>query len=207
MARNPWWAPWALRHMIEPSMRVLTRQIPELAGMKAGERVLDVCCGTGGLTISYAERGLIATGLDLDPRVIKIADRRVARRGLTNVNFHTGSAVEMPFPDNSFDHASITMGLHELTRPDRDEIISEMKRVVCSQGTLTFLDYRAPLPRGPLSWTARIAEFLAGHEHNGCFRDYLRQGGLAALLDRHQLPGERKKVLTIVEIMLARTAP
>ncbi len=101
MAKNPWWAPWALRNLIEPMMQKLTTQIPEIAGMKAGERVLDVCCGTGGLTFIYARMGIIATGIDLDQRVIEIAERRTTELDLSNASFQTASALELPLADST----------------------------------------------------------------------------------------------------------
>ena len=205
MAKNPWWAPWALCNLIEPSMRSLATQIPDIAGMKEGERVLDVCCGTGGLALIYARMGLIATGIDIDHRVTEVAERRVTQLGLPNASFKTASALELPFEDNSFDHVSIVLAIHEVNRSHRDTIISEMKRVVKTQGTLIFLDYMAPMPQVPYSWLARFTEFLAGRDHNGCFKDYLKQGGLMALLEQHQLLGERKSELSLIEIVLAKT--
>ncbi len=204
MARNPWWAPWALSNLIEPSLRSLSVQIPDIAEMKAGERTLDVCCGTGGLALIYAEVGIAAAGIDIDHRVIEVANKKAERRNLPDVSFQTASALELPFKNNSFDHASITMGIHEIKRHHRDAILSEMKRVVKSQGTLVFLDYIAPLPHGPYSWLAKVTEFLAGNEHNSCFKGFLMQGGLTALLKQHHLLGERKRELSLVEIVVAK---
>lgn len=204
MARNPWWAPWALANLIEPSMRKLTKQIPEIARMKAGESVLDLCCGTGGLAIIYAQAGMIATGIDIDPRVIAIANRRISVSSLPNISFQTASALEMPFDDDSFDYVSITMGIHEVSRPDRDAIISEMRRVVKNGGSFVFLDYMTPMPKLFHLWIANFAEFIAGRDHHQYFKDYLHQGGLMGLLSRHHLPGERKRELSLVEIVIAR---
>ena len=204
MAHNPWWAPWALSNLIEPAMRSLSTQIPEIAGMKSGDKTLDVCCGTGGLAFIYARIGIIATGIDIDHRVIEVAREKATKLNLPNISFQTASALELPFEDGSFDHASITMGIHEVSRDHRNAIISEMKRVVKSQGILVFLDYMAPLPQGPYSWLAKVTEFLAGSDHNSCFKDYLKQGGLMALLNQHQLLGERKRELSLVEIVLAK---
>ncbi len=206
MAKNPWWAPWALNNLIEPMMRDITTQIPKMVGMNAGEKVLDVCCGTGGLAIIYAHTGLIATGIDIDSRVTEVAQRRITQSGLSNISFRTASALELPFENNSFDHVSIVMAIHEVNRSHRDTIISEMKRVVKTPGTLIFIDYKSPLPRGPYSWLTRFTEFIAGNDHNSCFKDYQKQGGLMALLKQHQLLGERKRDLSVIEMVLASTA-
>lgn len=207
MAKNPWWAPWALTRLIEPSMRRMIIQIPELAGMKAGESVLDICCGTGASALYYAEVGLNASGIDIDRRVIDIANKRVNQTDLKNVSFQTASALDLPYGDNSFDHVSIIMGLHEMEIVDRNIIISEMKRVTKENGTLIFLDYIVPLPRNAYYGLAIISEFLAGSDHNHCFKEFLKLGGLMPLLEQHQLTGERKSELKLVEIVLAKSSP
>lgn len=206
MAKNPWWAPWALTRLIEPSMRRLVVQIPQIAGMKAGESVLDVCCGTGASAIYYAQIGLNAAGIDIDKRVIDIATKRVNRSNLQNVSFQTASALELPFDNSSFNHVSIIMGLHEMKVNHRNTIISEMKRVTKDNGTLIFLDYMVPLPRNAYYGLAVVTEFLAGSDHNRCFKEFIKLGGLRPLLKSHQLEGKRAGEHSLVEILLAHTS-
>ncbi|MCK4964128.1 MAG: methyltransferase domain-containing protein [Dehalococcoidia bacterium] len=194
MVANPWWSPWALNRIIEPLMRSLRIQIPELAGMKAGDRALDICCGTGALALHYAKMGIIAAGIDLDPRVIEVAENKRRKLGLSNVSFQTANALDLPFKDNFFDYASISMSLHEKERVDRDRIISEMKRVVKKEGSLVFIDYKIPLPRIPISYTIKIIEFFAGRKHNRCFNDYVKQGGLDKLLNKNHLNKRKRGV-------------
>ena len=168
-------------------MLILRIQIPEFAGMKAGDRALDVCCGTGALALHYASMGVIAAGIDLDPRVIEVAENKRRKLGLSNVSFQTANALDLPFEDNLFDYASISMSLHEKERDDRDRIVTEMKRVVKKEGTLVFIDYKIPLPRIPISSTVKAIEFIAGKKHWKCFNDYVKQGGLDELLKRNYL--------------------
>ena len=172
-------------------MLILRIQIPEFAGMKAGDRALDVCCGTGALALYYARMGIIATGIDLDPRVIEVADNKRRKQGLRNVSFLTAGAPDLPFKDNLFDYASISMSLHEKERDDRDRIVTEMKRVVKKEGTLVFIDYKIPLPRIPISSTVKAIEFIAGKKHWKCFNDYVKQGGLDELLKRNYLQQDK----------------
>jgi ubiquinone/menaquinone biosynthesis C-methylase UbiE len=179
--------PWALNRIIEPSMLVLRIQIPEFAGMKVGDRVLDICCGTGALALHYARMGIIAAGIDLDPRVLQVADIKRRKQGLRNVSFLIATASDLPIKDNLFDYASISMSLHEKERDDRDRIVTEMKRVVKKEGTLVFIDYKIPLPRIPISSAIKAIEFIAGRKHWKCFNDYVKQGGLGELLKRNYL--------------------
>ena len=192
MTKNPWWAPFVLSRIIEPLMRSLRIQTPELAGMKAGDRALDVCCGTGALALHYARKGIFAAGIDQDPRVIQVAEKKRRKQGLMNVSFQVTSAQNLPFEDNFFDYASISMSLHENERADRDIIISEMKRVVKEGGGLVFIDYKVPFPPIPSSYTSKVVELIAGGEHNRYFKDYIKQGGLDELLKKNHLHAEKR---------------
>ena len=124
MVVNPWWAPWALNRLIEPLMKELRLQAPGLVGMQAGDRALDVCCGTGALALYWAGMGVTAAGIDMDPRVIQIADDKRRRRGLDNASFQVANALNLPFEDDFFDFASISMSLHETESTERDAIVS-----------------------------------------------------------------------------------
>jgi len=202
-AANPWWSPWVLAWFIEPLMHSIRTRIPRFAGMKSGERILDVCCGTGALALYYARKGILATGIDLNPRMIEVAENKRKKLSLTTVSFHVGDAIYLPFKDNVFDYASLSMSLHEKEREDRDRIISEMKRVVKEKGDLIFIDYRLPLPRVPVSSTVKMIEFIAGREHNRCFKDYVKQGGLDELLNNNHL--HQAKRLLIGPFALIKT--
>ena len=181
--------------IIDPLLRGVRLRLIEFCGMKAGDRVLDVCCGTGDQAFQYAKAGIITTGIDLDPNMLKLARKDKRNRGLKGVSFQRADACYLPFKDNSFDYASISFALHEKERAARDKIIAEMKRVVKRGGALLFLDFQVPLPRKPISYLVRAIEFFAGREHHRCFKDYLVQGGLEVLLARNRLTGARRDYL------------
>ena len=195
MVVNPWWAPWMLNRVIEPLMKELRVQAPGLADMQAGDTAVDICCGTGALALHYAGMGVTAAGIDMDPRVIEIANGKGQKLGLTNASFRVADALNLPFEDDYFDYASISMSLHETESTERDTIISEMKRIVKGAGALIFIDYKVPLPLIPSSYTSKVVELVCGRDHNRCFRDYVRQGGLDGLLDKHGLHVEKRAEL------------
>ncbi len=190
--------------LIDPFLRGVRLYTIYFSRMKAGDRVLDVCCGTGDQAFHYAGAGITAAGIDLDPNMLKLAGKD--KRKTTNVSFQRADACYLPFKDNSFDYASISFALHEKERAARDKIIAEMKRVVRKGGALIFLDFQVPLSRKLLPSLVRVLEFLAGREHHRCFRDYLAQGGLDVLLARNQLAEARRGYLndgliTIIKAM------
>ena len=173
--------------LIDPLLRDIRKFTPEFSGMNVGDRVLDVCCGTGAQVLEYGRCGIIAIGIDTSPSMLNIAARNRMRQELANVSFQLAEATNLPFPDGYFDYVSVSFGLHDKEKLIRDKAISEMKRVVKQQGALIFIDFQVPLPKNVWAMFARIIEFLAGGSHYQGFKDYLRNGGLNQILKDHQL--------------------
>ena len=181
--------------LVDPLLRDLRKFTPEFSGMKAGDKVIDVCCGTGAQVLEYGRRGIIATGIDSSQGMLKIAKRNRMRQKAVNVSFQLADATNLPFPDGYFDYASISLGLHDKEKPIRYQIISEMKRVVKQDGALILIDYRIPLPTNVWAASARAIEFLAGGSHYQSFKDYLANGGIEDMLKNHGLREERRTCL------------
>jgi ubiquinone/menaquinone biosynthesis C-methylase UbiE len=192
--------------LVDPLLRDIRKCTPEFSGMKAGDKVLDVCCGTGAQVLEYGRRGIIATGIDISPDMLNIAMRNKVKYKAVNVSFKLADATNLPFPDGHFDYASISLGLHDREKPIRYQIISEMKRVVKLNGTLIFIDFQVPLPRSVLALFARAIEFFAGGSHYQSFKDYLRNGGLEDILKNHGLREECRTYLKGGLIVVVKVA-
>lgn len=178
--------------LVDRVMQGIRKRVPGFSGMRRGDSVLDVCCGTGAQALLYGEMGITSYGIDLEPRMIEFAERRRTGLRLANTFFQTANAMDLPFKDGFFDHASISMGLHDKEETSRDRIIAEMRRVVKKGGSLVVVDYRVPYPRNAYSHAVRIVEQIAGEEHFRCFRDFIQNGGLESLLEKHGLREERR---------------
>jgi ubiquinone/menaquinone biosynthesis C-methylase UbiE len=89
----------------------------DCARIEAGHRVLDIGCGTGGFTRAIADMAsAIVTGIDISDRFIEFARHApVPKRG--TVGWKLGSAEALPFPDESFDRAALSLVLHQLANP------------------------------------------------------------------------------------------
>ncbi|MEE9255798.1 MAG: methyltransferase domain-containing protein [bacterium] len=112
------------------------------ADPKPGDRVLDVACGTGVVSRLAAERVVPSgkvTGLDIDSGFLAVA-RSIPPPSGGAVEFHEGSAGELPFEDGSFDLALCQQGLQFF--PDRPAALAEMKRVLRPGGKLTLSVWR-----------------------------------------------------------------
>jgi ubiquinone/menaquinone biosynthesis C-methylase UbiE len=191
--------------LIDPLLRDIRVYVVKFSGMKAGDRVLDVCCGTGDQAFYYAEAGMVASGIDLDPHMLKLVRKDKRRLALSKASFQLADARNLPFKDNSFDYASISLALHEKDRNVRDSVISEMKRVVKKSGALIFIDFQVPLPKNLFACFIRSIEFVAGREHHRYFKDYIEQGGLDEILKKNRLTAEKRDFLNNGLITIVKT--
>ncbi len=118
------------------------RRVIELANPRPGERALDLCCGTGDLTLALARRGADVTGLDFSEKMLAVARQRAKNQRIIPTSFIQGDALQIPFPDASFDIVTIGYGLRNLA--DLDAGLREIRRVLKSGGRLVILEFGKP---------------------------------------------------------------
>lgn len=122
--------------------REFKRALVHLADVKAGERVLDVGCGTGTLAvgIKHAAPEARVTGLDLDGAMLSRAHRKAGLAGMA-VDFVRGSSYALPWPDESFDKVVSSLFFHHLDREGKDLTLREIHRVLRPGGALFVADW------------------------------------------------------------------
>jgi ubiquinone/menaquinone biosynthesis C-methylase UbiE len=106
--------------------------------LEPGERVLDVACGTGNLTIPAARAGAILTGIDIAPNLVAQARARAAAEHLT-VSFDVGDAEQLPYENQSFDTVVSMFGAMFAPRPDR--VASELLSVTRQGGRIVMANW------------------------------------------------------------------
>jgi ubiquinone/menaquinone biosynthesis C-methylase UbiE len=176
---------------LDPLLKEIRVFTLEFADVKKGDRVLDVCCGTGDQAFYYVKKGAIVTGIDLNPEMLEIALSRKQKYGVNDIYFKVADAAALPFQDHIFDIASISLALHEIESSKRDAVISEMKRVVKNDGSLIFIDFKVPFVSNTASYLIKAAEYLAGKNNRESLRSYIEEGGLPILLGRNKLKQEK----------------
>ncbi|NIM49254.1 MAG: methyltransferase domain-containing protein [Gemmatimonadales bacterium] len=108
------------------------------------ERILDMCCGTGGATYSItkqAAKGSRIVGIDLSSGQIRVARRRSE---LGEVQLLEGDAGCTAFRDRAFDKVFITHALHEMPRTGRKAVLAEARRTLRDNGTVIVLELDNP---------------------------------------------------------------
>lgn len=126
------WAHFApLETFTTPAAARLVRH----ARLQAGQRVLDVACGTGVVAITARRVGAIVTGLDLTPELLERA-RENSRVADVDIEWHEGDVEALPFADATFDAVLSQFGHMFAPRPEL--AVAEMLRVLKPGGTLAF---------------------------------------------------------------------
>jgi demethylmenaquinone methyltransferase / 2-methoxy-6-polyprenyl-1,4-benzoquinol methylase len=113
------------------------RRMTARAVVRPGDRVLDACCGTGDLALAALAEGGRVTGLDFSERMLTRA-----RRKSSAVQWLRGDLLALPFPDGSFDAATVGFGVRNVE--DLGAALRELHRVVRSRGRLAILDLVRP---------------------------------------------------------------
>ena len=117
------------------------RRLIELAGIKAGEEALDLCCGTGDIAFALEAAGARVSGVDFSEPMLSVARRR-SRGG---VRFEQGDALALRFPERSFDVVTVGYGLRNLRSIEAG--LAEIARVTRPGGRLLVLDFGKPSNR------------------------------------------------------------
>ncbi|NLX90844.1 MAG: demethylmenaquinone methyltransferase [Firmicutes bacterium] len=112
---------------------------------KKGTRVIDLCCGTGELTLSMAQEispGGEVYGLDFSEKMLEKAKIKQIKSHVDNVTFLCGNVRDLPFEDESFHYATICFGLRNVS--NYADALKEVRRVLKPGGILACLETSRP---------------------------------------------------------------
>ena len=131
------------------------------ADLADGNRVLEIGCGTGNLTIRVkrAHPSVEVTGSDPDPLALKRAQRKAIR--MTGIRFERGYAQELPYSDGAFDRVLSSMMLHHLDSDAKPAAAAEIFRVLRPGGRLHVVDMG-----GNMTAHDGLAARLVMHSHH-----------------------------------------
>jgi ubiquinone/menaquinone biosynthesis C-methylase UbiE len=125
-----------------------------LVGAQPNDRVLDVACGPGFLTMAFARRCGRVHGIDATAALLERARAEALRSELRNVRFGLGDAEALPFAGATFDVVACRAAFHHFERPPR--VLAEMRRVTRPGGRLLVADILGSEEPGKAAYHDRI---------------------------------------------------
>ncbi|HBY95378.1 MAG TPA: methyltransferase type 11 [Chloroflexi bacterium] len=175
-----------LRWIIRES-RFKTRLV-EQAHVEAGQRVLDLGCGTGTLTIlvkqAHPEAEVI--GLDGDRAVLEIARAKAAKADVA-VFWTQGMAFQLPYADNSFDRILSGLVFHHLTTENKRRTFREIFRVLRPGGELHVADFGRPHNAGAYFISLLVGRFEEATANvRGLLPEMFREAGLSRVAETNR---------------------
>lgn len=130
-------------------------QLVQFAGIRPGERVLDVATGTGVVAITAARAGATVSALDLTPELLEHARENARLAEQDRISWIEGDAEALPYPDASFDVVLSQFGHMFAPRPE--VVISEMRRVLKPTGRIAFATWP------PEHFVGKFFSFIGRH--------------------------------------------
>jgi ubiquinone/menaquinone biosynthesis C-methylase UbiE len=110
----------------------------EMIGTRPDDVLLDIACGPGSLTLELAPHIAQATGLDITPAMLDQARAAQADKGITNIEWVSGEAEHLPFPDGAFSLVTCSAAFHHFAQPAA--VLAEMRRVCRPGGRVVVSD-------------------------------------------------------------------
>jgi demethylmenaquinone methyltransferase / 2-methoxy-6-polyprenyl-1,4-benzoquinol methylase len=147
----------AMNRVMTAGLDLRWRRLAAVEVVRPGDRVLDAACGTGDFAVADTRAGAgHVVGLDFSERMLERA-----RRKAPAVEWVCGDMLAMPFPDGSFDAATVGFGVRNVG--DLELGLRELRRVLRPGGRLAILEITRP--RGLLRpfyllWFDRIVPLL-----------------------------------------------
>jgi len=153
------------------------RTMVEPVVFESGEKILEMCCGTGGATFFISEKasnGSEIIGMDLSSGQLRHAGKRQYH---CPTQFIEGDVTNAPFEDNSFDKVFITHAIHEMPRESRLKTLRQARRVLKAGGEVVVLELDNP----ESVWLRMVVGlwffyWLPGNFETRTRRDMLRHG-------------------------------
>jgi ubiquinone/menaquinone biosynthesis C-methylase UbiE len=172
-------------HPVNSFWHKFGRRTVERPDLRPGERVLDVCSGSGGSALPAAEKvgpeGYVVAA-DLAGNLIALAEAKAEAKGLRNIEFRVADMLELGYPQGSFDAVVCVFGIFFV--PDMAGAVGELWRMVRPGGRLAITTWGPRLfePANGAFWEAIAAVRPDLHRGFNPWDRIAEPAGLRALL-------------------------
>jgi len=165
---------------IAPNQDLMFRLIRNMIDKDSA--VIDVGCGTGRLEFQLADKCKTVTGIDLSSKNIKMANKNLDSKKLSNVSFiHTGIEELAASGNAKYDYAVMTFVIHEIAQEQRVNVLASMKKIA---DTIIIGDYLVPRNNNFGTKFSIAVEYFAGRDHYANYKSFVKQGGVDFLVEK-----------------------
>ena len=150
----------------------------QASGCNPGDRVLDICTGTGELALAFARHGIHTVAVDLARDMLKVGRQKSSGNHL---DFLETDAIRLPFPNKSFNVVAVSLALHHMPEIEQIVVLKEMTRLASQK--VIMLEWQTPAdPRwqtlkGFLIQLGDVSEHIQSWMHQD-FASTCRSAGL-----------------------------
>lgn len=125
----------------------LKKRVAAACNIQAGEHLLDIGCGTATLLLLLKKQYPTAhlTGIDPDKKILAIAQQKMSRQHITDLELIQGNAATLPFAASTFDVVTSSLAFHHMQSDTKKKAIQEIYRVLKPHGRFLLADF------GPLT--------------------------------------------------------
>jgi len=133
-----------LNHFLSLGIDIYWRKIfIKKIEIQEGNTILDVACGTGDVGFEILRKHSVSiTGVDLSPKMVKLAQEKTKKRNLNNITFIEGDAENLSIESNSIDCLTISYGFRNIS--NYEKALEEFYRVLKPGGKLGILEFSKP---------------------------------------------------------------
>jgi ubiquinone/menaquinone biosynthesis C-methylase UbiE len=181
--------------IFEPLNRGLREVGIRMYPLKPGQKILDVGCGTGVYLDLYRKYGCALYGVDTSRSMLDVAKARLGE----DAELRLSDAKKIPYENDTFDLVLCMLVLHEIDPTTRMSVITEMMRVLKTDGRILLIDFHAGPARPLKGWLTKFviyfSEIAAGRTHFRNYRHFISIYGLPTLIKDSRLSEVQRKVV------------
>ena len=158
------------------------------SGYKSGDRILDVCTGTGELALAFARHGAQTVAVDLARGMLKVGNQKSSFEYL---HFLETDATRLPFPNKSFNIVAISLALHHMPENVQIDVMKEMSRLASQR--VIMVEWHATHDPRFQTLKGFFVQMMDESEH---LQEWMHQDFVATCA-KAELEVEREEVLTM----------
>ena len=143
------------------------RKAVRLSGWQPGDRILDMCTGTGGLALAFASQSASVVGVDIARGMLK---RASSKQHASTVTWLEMDATRLAFPDSAFDVSVLSLALHHMPEDVQVNVLSELRRV--TRRRIVLIEPEVPVKPGWFPAWAFVASVIDESEY---MHEWVRQ--------------------------------